>query len=269
MVTFIAQQYNKKGTMKILFIGDNLIKGSVGVNWVKRLAVKNPEWSVENAGVNGDTLIKIKQRLNKKLENNNYDVIFFEAGVNDLLIPAMAGKSFLFRQAQKYLLAKKYDPLSEPAAFEKMFRQAISDIKKKTSATIVLTTLSCINESLEFSLNKKRYAYNHIIREVAIETGCGLVDAGALFDGYLRRCRTKDYLLESFFNTTFYDKFQCSFLGCSDYISKNRKLHLTVDGLHLNTRGAIIYRDETERLIKTLIASGINRQARYSDLETY
>ena len=118
-------------------------------------------------------------------------------------------------------------------------------------------------------MNKKRYVYNHIKLEVAIETGCGLVDAGALFDGYLRRCRTKDYLLKSFFNTVFYDKFQCSFLGCSDNLSKNRKLHLTVDGLHLNTRGAIIYRDETERLIKTLIASGINRQAGYSDLETY
>lgn len=255
--------------MKILFIGDSLIRGSVGVNWVKRLAIKNKEWSVENAGVNGDTLIKIKQRLDKKLENNNYDVIFFQAGINDLLIPAMVDKGFLFRQARKYLLAKGYDPVSGPAAFEKTFRQAINDIKKKTSATIILTTLSSINERLESSLNKKRCAYNHIIRDVAIETGCSLVDAGALFDGYLRRCRTKDYLLESFLNTTFYDKFQCSFLGCADYLSKKRKLHLTVDGLHLNTMGAIIYRDETEGLIRTLIGSGINRQARIVDLETY
>jgi len=255
--------------MRILFIGDSLIKGSVGVNWVKRLSLKNPDWIVENAGVNGETLIKIKQRLDKKLGENNYDVIFFQAGINDLLIPAMRDKGFLFRQAQKYLLEKKYNPLSEPDAFEKTFRQVISDIKKKTTATIILTTLSCINESLEFSLNKKRFAFNHIIRDVAIETGCGMVDAGALFDGYLRRCRTKDYFLESFFNTPFYDRFQCSVLGCPDYLSKKRGLHLTVDGLHLNTRGAKIYRDETERLIKTLIASGINRQASLSDLETY
>ena len=255
--------------MKILFIGDGLIKGSVGVNWIKRLAVKNPEWSVENSGVNGETLVKIKHRLDKKLEESNYDVIFFEAGLNDLLIPAMAGKGFLFRQTQKYLLTKDYNPLNEPDAFEKTFRQAINDIKKQTTATIILTTLGCMNESLEFSLNKKRCAYNHIIRDVAIETGCSLVDAGALFDGYLRRCRTKDYLLKSFFNTIFYDKFQCSVLGCSDYLSKKRRLHLTVDGLHFNTRGAKIYRDETERLIKTLIASGINRQARFNDLETY
>src|SRR5688572_25813852 len=237
--------------MKILFIGDSLIKGTVGVNWVKRLAIKNPDWIVENEGVNRETLTKIKQRLDKKLkECPDYDIIFFEAGINDLLIPAMADKGFLFRQAHKYLVAKKYDPLSEPGVFEKEFRQVINDIKSKTTATIILTTLSCINESLEFPLNKKRCAYNHIIRDVAIETGCSMVDAGALFDGYLRRCRTKDYLLENFFSTTFYDKFQCRVLGCSDYLSKKRRLHLTVDGLHLNTRGAKIYRDETERLIK-------------------
>lgn len=256
--------------MKILFIGDSLIKGSVGVNWVKRLAVKNPDWIVENAGVNGETLLKIKERLDKKLsEPGDYDIVFFEAGINDLLIPAMAGKGFLFRRTQKHLLAKKYNPLNEPHAFEKTFRQVISDIKSKTTATIILTTLSCMNESLEFYLNKKRYAYNHIIRDVAIETGCSLVDTGALFDGYLRRCRTTDYFLESFFNTSLYDQFQCSVLGCADYLSKKRKLHLTIDGLHLNTRGAKIYRDETERLIRTLIASGIDKKSRFSDLKIY
>src|SRR3989337_4061552 len=110
--------------MKILFIGDGLIKGSVGVNWIKRLAVKNPEWSVENSGVNGETLVKIKHRVDKKLEESNYDVIFFEAGLNDLLIPAMAGKGFLFRQTQKYLLTKDYNPLNKPDAFTKTFRPA-------------------------------------------------------------------------------------------------------------------------------------------------
>ena len=117
--------------MQILFIGDSLVKGSVGMNWVKRIAIKNPDWSVENAGADGETLIKIKRRLDKKLDRHQYDVIFFEAGMNDLLIPAMADKGFLFRQAQKYLLAKDYHPLSEPAAFEKEFRQCIYDIKKK------------------------------------------------------------------------------------------------------------------------------------------
>ena len=122
---------------------------------------------MENAGVNGETLIKIKQRLDKKLESNSYDVIFLEAGMNDLLIPEMDKKGFFFRKTKQYLLAKGYDPLTEADAFEKEFRQVIYDIKKKTYCHYYTHYASCMNESLEHSLNKKRCAYNHIIRDVA------------------------------------------------------------------------------------------------------
>ena len=167
-------------------------------------------------------------------------------------------------------MAKEYNHLSEPAAFEKEFRKCIYDIKKKTKATIILSTISCMNESLEDSLNKKRCLYNHAIRDVAKETGCGLVDAGALFDGYLRRCRTKNYLLEGFLNTKYFDKFQCNVLGCPDYLSRKRRLHLTIDGVHLNSRGANIYRDETEKQIKAIISNfRTGHEARLADLETY
>jgi lysophospholipase L1-like esterase len=256
--------------MRILFIGDSLVKGSVGMNWVKRIATKNPDWEIDNAGVNGETLIKISQRLDKKLATNQYDVIFLQAGTNDLLIPVMNDKGFFFRQAQKYLTAKGYQPQTTPADFEKEFRQCISDIKNKTTATIIVSTLSCISECLESPINQKRCLYNHIIRDIAKETGCNLVDAGACFDGYLRRCRTKDYLLESFFNTVYSDKFQCRVLACPDYLSKKRRLHLTIDGVHLNSRGANIYRDETEKQVRAIISykkAGV--LARLANFETY
>lgn len=256
--------------MRILFIGDSLVRGSIGVNWVKWLASKNPGWEVENAGANGETLLKIKKRLDKKLSENQYDMIFFEAGVNDLLIPALETKGFFFRQARKFLQWKGHAPLDEPAAFEQAYRQVIDDIKKKTTATIILSTLGCLNEDLEFPLNKKRCAYNQVIRDVAIETGCSLVDAGACFDGYLRRCRTKDYFLEGFLNAAYLDKFQCRVMGCPDYLSKKRRLHLTIDGVHLNSRGANIFRDETERQIKAVISScAADHHTRFSDVEVY
>ncbi len=238
--------------MNILFIGDSLIKGTVGVDWVKWLATKNPAWTIENAGENGATLSQIKLRLDKKLEKATYDIIFFEGGLHDLLLPALREKGFLFSLANR--LAGKSKILHEnPADFESAYRAAIADIKNKTGATIILSTLGCISENLECDLNKKRRAYNDIIRDVAIETGCGLVDAGALFDGYLRRCRTKSYFMEGFWNASCLDKFQCNVMNCPDYLSKKRGLHLTIDGVHLNSRGANIFRDETERLIKSLV----------------
>ena len=239
--------------MKILFIGDSLVKGTVGVNWVKWLASKNPGWEIENAGKNGETLTQITARLKKKLGSDRYDMIFFEAGINDLLLPAFRSKSYFFRQAEKYT-ACRAQACENAEVFEQTYREAVQTIKNSSQATIILSTLGCLNENLEYHLNKKRCAFNDIIRDVAIETGCGLVDAGALFDGYLRRCRTKDYLLESFLNTWCFDKFQCTVLGSPDYLSKKRGLHLTIDGVHLNTRGANIFRDETERQIKSVIS---------------
>lgn len=237
--------------MKILFIGDSLVKGTIGVNWVKWLASKNPGWEVENAGMNGETLAQIKSRLEKKLEQSSYDMILFEAGLNDLLAPEMSTKGFLFRQKFTRIISEVYD---KPDAFEKAYRAAIESIKHKTHATVIIATLGCMNENLELPINKKRCVYNSIIRDIAIETGCGLVDAGALFDGYLRRCRTRDYLMKGFWNTAYFDRFQCSVMGCPDYLSKKRGLHLTIDGVHLNSRGANLFRDETERQIKSVIS---------------
>lgn len=236
--------------MKILFIGDSLVKGKKGVDWVKWLASKNPGWKVDNAGVEGETLTRITERALKKLEASAYDMVFFEAGLTDLLAPEIGKRNLLFRQ--KFAGCDK-ETLDNPAAFEQAYRAAIDSIKQRTNGTVLIATLGCICEDLDAPINKKRASYNAIIRDIAIETGCGLVDAGAVFDGYLRRCRTRAYLMEGYWNTCYLDGFQCRVLGCPDQLSRKRKLHLTIDGVHLNSRGANLYRDETERQIKAVM----------------
>lgn len=240
--------------MKILFIGDNLVKGSIGVNWVKWLGVKNPTWTVENAGTNGVTLYQAKQRLDKIIPGSDYDIIFFKAGLNDLLIPEMVERKFPFKQHFQHtnLDAK---PCATAEQFAEKYLDAILEIKSKTDATVILSTLGCISENLELPINKKRRSFNDVIRDVAIETGCALVDAGAVFDGYLRRCRTRNYFMNGFLNTVILDQFHCRLMGGPDQLSKKRGLHLTIDGVHLNSRGANLFRDETERQIKSLISS--------------
>jgi lysophospholipase L1-like esterase len=256
--------------MRILFIGDSIVKGSVGMDWVARIAEKNPNWHIENAGFNGDTLERVRVRLEKRLDQESYDIIFLQGGMNDLLIPTLDDRGYLFRKASRHLVAKGYAPHNDPAGFEKALLDCIETIRKKSSAIIILTTLSCLSESLESGLNKKRCAYNHIIRDVASKSDCHLVDAGALFDGYLRRCRTKDYLLENFFRSVCSDKFRCKYLGAADYLSRKRGLHLTIDGFHLNSRGANIYRDETEKQVKAIIQfrkAGVHTKP--AQIETY
>lgn len=234
--------------MKILFIGDSIIRGTTGVNWIKHLIRKHPEWTIENEGVNGYTLTKVKERLGKKLKlSRSYDAIVLQGGINDILIPSLQERGSMFRKASDQLIKKGYHPLQDQEKIETVFHDMISLIKHRTNAHIILTTIGCMNEDPGFYLNEKRDVINKIIRKVARLSGCSLADTAAIFDQYLGRRKTKTYFLEGFFNTTYLDKLQCHVLNRADALSRERGLHLTIDGVHLNSRGGVIFMHEVER----------------------
>ena len=236
--------------MKILFIGDGLIKGTKGVNWVKRLATKHPHWKVENAGENGETIGNVYCRLKKLVRKDpNYDIIIILAGANDILFPTLAQRGFFFRRIYNQLLRKGCKPFKEPKAFEAELRKMIMFLQQDTKARIVLTTISCINEDLQAPINAHRKQFNSIIRTVASEANCRLADVAALCDGCLLRLQTRDYLLNDFLNTTCFDKVKCLVPGQADALSKKRALHLTIDGLHPNSEGARFFVEEIERQV--------------------
>ncbi|MBL7740312.1 MAG: SGNH/GDSL hydrolase family protein [Chitinophagaceae bacterium] len=234
--------------MRILFIGDSIIRGTTGVNWVKHLARKHPDWTIENEGVNGDTLIRIKERLEKKLQlSRSYDAVVIQGGANDILIPSLEEKGPLFRKAAQHLLNKGYRPLEELTDVETILHDMVSLVKQRTKATIILTTIGCMSEDPGFYLNDRRDEFNGVIRNVARYSGCVLADTAAIFSQYLSKRRTTSYFLNNFFNTVWLDALQCRVLNRADALSRNRGLHLTIDGLHLNSRGGVIWLHEIEK----------------------
>jgi lysophospholipase L1-like esterase len=234
--------------MRILFTGDSITRGTTGVNWVKHLQRKHPGWKIENEGVNGNTLIKIKERLEKKLQQSgSYDAIVVQGGANDILIPSMMERGPLFRMAHQHMVKQGYRPLEDPADIETVLHEMIHLIKSHSKAEIILTSIGCMSEDPGFFLNKKRNMMNTIFRKVARANGCNLADTGSLFDQYLSKRKTNSYFLENFFNTAWLDAFQCKVLNRADALSRQRGLYLTTDGLHLNSRGGIIYLHEVEK----------------------
>lgn len=109
-------------------------------------------------------------------------------------------------------------------------------------------TLGCMNEANSFALNHTRKKINDVIRDIASRKNCLLADIGALTDGCLQQFRTNNYFLEGFLRVNLFDKIQC-LLGNPDRLSQQRKLHLTIDGLHLNSCGAGIFRKEVESVL--------------------
>ncbi|MBL7709535.1 MAG: hypothetical protein JNJ86_10710 [Chitinophagaceae bacterium] len=235
--------------MRILFVGDSIIKGSLGVNWVKQLAEDHPEWTIINSGKNGDTLVKVAERLEQILiEDADYDVIVLLSGYNDILLPSLHERGFFFRLAGEHLAKKGYAPLPDPGSFEKKLLETIDKTRAKSKAALILMTLGCMNETNIFALNHKRKKINDVIRDIAGRKNCLLADTGALIDGCLQQFRTSNYFLEGFFRVNLFDKILC-LLGNPDRLSEQRKLHLTIDGLHLNNRGAGIFRKEVESVL--------------------
>ncbi len=239
--------------MKILFIGDSITRGTVGVSYVKRIARENPKWQVENAGVNGETLFKIAARLKEKLQaGQTYDSIILQAGYNDIILPALAQKGFLFRLTHNHLIRKNYHPLTAVADFEQTYRNLIEYCQAHSSAKLIITTMGCINENQQFALNTQRWHYNQVIRDLAHKYNCGLADPAIMIDQVLSQLDTRDYCLQHFLNSAWLDLWQCTILGRADNLSKNRRLHLTIDGVHLNTSGAQLFKEEIDKHLLTL-----------------
>ncbi|MCG2616603.1 SGNH/GDSL hydrolase family protein [Terrimonas sp. NA20] len=244
--------------MRILFIGDSIIRGTVGVDWVNDLANAFPEWQITNQGVNGDTLVKINQRLEAIFQKGgSYDYIVFNGGANDLLIPHLPSKGFLFKTAHQHLIKQGYAPRRSMREFEEAYSQTVDLIRSYTNARIIILTVGRMNEMPSFHLNEKREEVNEVIRKIARRDQCMVADAGKRMDEYLGNKETKDYFLENFFRVSWLDRWQCALFKRADSLSEERGLLLTIDGLHLNSIGGAIFRDEVEKYLRRVLKEQI------------
>ena len=55
-----------------------------------------------------------------------------------------------------------------------------------------------------------------------------------------------DYLLKHFLNSAYFDLKKCQETGGADKLSRKRNLILTIDGVHLNSAGAMLYKQAIE-----------------------
>lgn len=234
--------------MKVLFIGDSITRGTKGVDWIKMIEKDHPYWTLENAGVNGDTLNKLSERLKSHLnKSSNYDVIVFQSGMNDILLSMFKHRGFWFQKIYRQQIKSGNIPLS-PKEFEILLKHTMDYIQKNSEAQIVLPTLGCINEYLLAESNAKLFSYNSIIKKIAQEYDCVLADVSEAFQNELSKKKTQDYCADSFSNTTFLDSISCN-MGLADILSNKRQLHLTIDGIHLNKKGAAIFKEKIEKAI--------------------
>ena len=234
--------------MKLLFIGNSITKGEIGESFVDLFQEQYPDWTIKNAGENGNTLKNVSDRIAREIENSDYDFIIIEAGYNDIILPYLDRKGLLFRFAFRYLVRKGLRPVG-PEKFHVKLSQMVAFIQSKTNSKIILTTLGCINENLSADVNLLRIGYNDLIVKVANQHDCLIADIAHEMELVLNKTSQTDYLLNNFLNSVYFDKKKCRMEGGPDKLSAKRNLSLTIDGVHLNSAGAMIYKQAIEREI--------------------
>ena len=232
-------------TKSILFIGDSITEGKIGIGYINLIQRNFPEFQCQNYGRGGDTLSGIFTRLLKILRTNTdkYDIIVIEAGFNDLFFPYLKRK-------WKFTSIRKVTPLIKIKDF---YDNGLRMIILHSKAKIVLTTLSCLGEDINSLINQKRRLVNNQIKEVGSKRGAYIADVSPFFDKILKKSISSYNLLNHPLNLPL-DYFRSKRMNRVEKISRKRKLMLTIDGGHLNCKGAMIYAKEISRILDLIIS---------------
>jgi len=230
--------------MKILFFGDSLTRGMVGASYLKMLAKRFPNAKLINRGTNGDTLTVVTDKLLQHLQqHSDYDCIVLQGGGNDLLLPLFGERGRLFRFAYQSQLKKGITPLLSTIDYYTGVKKMFQRVKQFYHGPIIFITMSCLNEQLDTAINIQRRQFNAVARKAAAEEGVCVADIEPHFESFLGDRKQRDYLIESFWAVTIFDRMICAFRNGPAYLSRRRGLHLTIDGAHPNEDGAAMVSD--------------------------
>lgn len=223
--------------MKIACIGDSLTEGRPGVSFFKLLTTKHPHIEFDNLGKPGETVKSLHTRLEKSKLATFYDLSFLWIGVNDVYTK---------------LLKVQAQPVTKD---HQEFRDYYVNCLKMILASsnhVVLVTPALIGETIKNTPNKELKELSSIIQSISSKyANVSFLNMQEVFEQHLEQVNSSDYM-----NTNVIRVMKDVLLYKNplriDRLSKKRGLHLTLDGIHLNSKGAELVVEEYSAVIKRL-----------------
>ncbi len=212
--------------MRVVFFGDSLTEGRPGAAYLRLLeadARADPRLAaveLVNAGVGGDTVFDLLARVDRDVVARSPGAVVVFVGMNEMqtmrLWRSLPTPSTL--RALYYFRRRKglRHPIT-PARYEEGLRRLVDVLAERTSARLALCTPPTRREDRDRRDRALLDAYAGIVRGVAAERGCDLIDVRAAF---------------------------VRALSLPERRGPRRGAALTVDGVHLNERGARLVADE-------------------------
>lgn len=226
--------------MRIACFGDSLTEGTPGVGYFKLLEADFPEDEFYNFGKVGDTVISLYERL-QQMTLGKYDISVLWVGGNDVLSDILFKSSITGKEPEQ----KPSSTVDEfTACYDKILKLLLS-----CSRHIITVPPLTIGEDFDSEWNKKLDPLASAVKTLcASHPNITFIDLRAKFKETLEGFKSSDFYLKSGIGLLM-DTAKLRTPEMVDKKSAERGLMLTLDGVHLNSKGA--------QLVKEIIKESI------------
>lgn len=233
-------------TILYLFAGDSLTEGIYGESFVERVGKALYQgWAglsgeVINAGSGGETVKSLLVRIDDLLLQYQPQWVILAVGLNDVWIPWLTARSLgwkLWFATRRWSASQM--PTTDLDQFGALYRALIDKVQQADAQALVCTTTP-IGERISSPLNRRLARLNGVIKHVAVDCGAPVADVWQGFVEKLAPLTNPKARVPGEWLFTWLDRRRLRSKS-PDEISERRRLTLSFDGLHLNSRGADLW----------------------------
>ena len=229
--------------MKVILIGDSLTEGRPGVSFFNLLVDKYPDIRFNNHGKPGETIKSLYSRLSESTLETDYDIAFLWIGVNDVY---------------SKLLKVQAQPITENLQEFSEYYYKVLNVILPYSKHVVVVSPAVVGENMNNSSNGDLRDLSDAIQSISNHhPNVYFLDMRHKFEKLLANIHPSDYISTGIL-TIMKDVFFSKKPTQIDRLSQKRGLHLTLDGIHLNSKGALTVANEYSFMIDQLL---FNRNA--------
>jgi lysophospholipase L1-like esterase len=237
---------NEDAATTYLFAGDELTAGVYGVSYVSRVAEAlyrgwaGLEGQAVNAGRASETVGSLLRRLDTLLGEYEPAWVILAVGSNDVWIPWLSDHSFgwwLWRGYRQLRWGQR--PTIDLDEFGASYR-ALVDRAQQGGAKVLACTASPLGERLSTPVNRQLARANGILKKIALDREVPVADVWQAFVDELAPLPKPSRHIPGEWLITWLDRLRLRYRS-PDQIAQRRGLHLTYDGIHLNSRGADVW----------------------------
>jgi lysophospholipase L1-like esterase len=238
-----------------LFAGDSLTEGVYGESYVERIAKALHQGSyglqgeVVNAGRGGDTVTAVVRRLDGPLRDYQPQWLILAVGTNDVWFPWLGAHSLGWRLWLNYRsLRFGQTATTDLDEFAAAYR-ALIDRGQQAGARVLACTVSPLGERLSSPVNGRAARLNGVIKHVAADCQVPVADVWQAWVEHLAALPSRSGYLPGEWLFAWSDRRRAHRVR-PDEIAERRRLQLTFDGIHLNSRGADLW---AETILNALV----------------